>query len=256
MRSRPYRLETRSLHCKVPIRAWGPPRTSAITRPHRRHERGPFHIKVCHPSSRANPLALYSYPLLVFGPTALDAMAATPDGRSAARVRRKPPPAFPYSPRYPHPDPSDPFAPLQVLRDRAHTHAFFNPSNTSLVPTPPSSGENVRFSTHLHPNLPSLPRPVVHASRSTEPVPQFRDGYYSDNLRPARPPRARTRPTRDSNAYLTDPDVSSSTSSLNHRHHDRSQRPSEKLTDRQYHYRRRSNLITHSSGAPSGPVDG
>lgn len=39
----------------------------------------------------------------------------------AHRIRRKPPPPFPYSPRYPEPDPSDPFAPLSVLRDRTAT---------------------------------------------------------------------------------------------------------------------------------------
>ncbi|KAF8492636.1 hypothetical protein F5888DRAFT_898369 [Russula emetica] len=39
----------------------------------------------------------------------------------ARRIKRKPPPPFPYSPRYPEPDPSDPFAPLSVLRDRTTT---------------------------------------------------------------------------------------------------------------------------------------
>ena len=85
-------------------------------------------------------------------------MAATFDGRSAGRIRRKPPPAFPYSPKYPHPDPSDPFAPLQVLRERAQTpaypHAYFNPSNISLVPTPPRTAEGKRYSTQLRPELP------------------------------------------------------------------------------------------------------
>jgi hypothetical protein len=37
------------------------------------------------------------------------------------RIKRKPPPPFPYSPRYPEPDPSDPFASLSVLRDRTTT---------------------------------------------------------------------------------------------------------------------------------------
>ena len=36
-------------------------------------------------------------------------------------IRRKPPPQFPYSTRYPEPDPNDPFAPLAVLRDRTAT---------------------------------------------------------------------------------------------------------------------------------------
>jgi len=39
----------------------------------------------------------------------------------ARRIRRKPPPPFPYSPRYPEPDPSNPFASLSVLRDRTAT---------------------------------------------------------------------------------------------------------------------------------------
>lgn len=39
----------------------------------------------------------------------------------AHHIKRKPPPPFPYSPRYPEPDPSDPFAPLSVLRDRTAT---------------------------------------------------------------------------------------------------------------------------------------
>src|SRR6266404_710415 len=39
----------------------------------------------------------------------------------AHRIKRKPPPPFPYSTRYPEPDPSDPFAPLSVLRDRTAT---------------------------------------------------------------------------------------------------------------------------------------
>ena len=37
------------------------------------------------------------------------------------RIKRKPPPPFPFSSRYPEPDPSDPFAPLSVLRDRTAT---------------------------------------------------------------------------------------------------------------------------------------
>ncbi|KAN0132322.1 hypothetical protein V8E53_009748 [Lactarius tabidus] len=37
------------------------------------------------------------------------------------RIKRKPPPPFPFSTRYPEPDPNDPFAPLSVLRDRTAT---------------------------------------------------------------------------------------------------------------------------------------
>src|SRR5229473_1870693 len=39
----------------------------------------------------------------------------------AHRIKRKPPPPFPYSTRYPEPDPSNPFAPLSALRDRTAT---------------------------------------------------------------------------------------------------------------------------------------
>ena len=52
----------------------------------------------------------------------------------AHRIRRKPPPPFPYSARYPEPDPSDPFAPLSVLRDRTAT--LTNPTYESPVVIP------------------------------------------------------------------------------------------------------------------------
>jgi hypothetical protein len=49
-------------------------------------------------------------------------MSSDPNQDAGAhRIKRKPPPPFPYSPRYPEPDPSDPFAPLSVLRDRTAT---------------------------------------------------------------------------------------------------------------------------------------
>ena len=52
----------------------------------------------------------------------------------ARRIRRKPPPPFPYSPRYPEPDPSNPFASLSVLRDRTAT--LTNPPYESPVAIP------------------------------------------------------------------------------------------------------------------------
>ena len=59
----------------------------------------------------------------------------------AHRIKRKPPPPFPYSTRYPEPDPTNPFAPLSVLRDRTAT--LTNPAYESPVaipdPTPGSS---------------------------------------------------------------------------------------------------------------------
>ena len=55
-------------------------------------------------------------------------------GAGARRTRRKPPPPFPYSPRYPEPDPSNPFASLSVLRDRTAT--LTNPPYESPVAIP------------------------------------------------------------------------------------------------------------------------
>ncbi len=169
-------------------------------------------------------------------------MTGRPDGRFNARIKRKPPPAFPYSPKYPLPDPSDPFAPLQVLRERAHsshTQALSNPSNVSLVPSLPSTGD----SSHLYSELPALPRAAIHSSRSIEVFEQFRDGYHSDISRPPRPPRARTRPARDSKSYFSDADTSSSLPP-SQRHQDQDQNPSERQTERQYHYRRRSQTLS------------
>ncbi|TFK90499.1 hypothetical protein K466DRAFT_563498 [Polyporus arcularius HHB13444] len=173
-------------------------------------------------------------------------MAAVPNGRSATRIKRKPPPAFPYSARYPLPDPSDPFAPLQVLRERAHSshsHALLNHSNSSLAPSPPSTGESERFGSRLPADVTPPPRAFVHASRSTEAFEQFRDGYHSENTRPPRPPRARTRPARDSKSYFSDADLAS-TQSHSHLHHNQDHHRSEKLTERQYHYRRRSQTLS------------
>ena len=60
----------------------------------------------------------------------------------AQRIRRKPPTAFPYSMRYPEPDPSDPFAPLSVLRDRTAT--LTNSPYESPVSFPDSASESSR----------------------------------------------------------------------------------------------------------------
>lgn len=58
------------------------------------------------------------------------------------RVKRRPPPPFPYSPRYPEPDPSNPFAPLSVLRDRTAT--LTNPPYESPVAIPDSTSGTSR----------------------------------------------------------------------------------------------------------------
>jgi hypothetical protein len=60
-----------------------------------------------------------------------------PQDAGAHRIKRKPPPPFPYSTRYPEPDPKDPFAPLSVLRDRTTT--LTNLSYESPVAIPDST---------------------------------------------------------------------------------------------------------------------
>ncbi|KAJ2993002.1 hypothetical protein NUW54_g7804 [Trametes sanguinea] len=117
-------------------------------------------------------------------------MATVPDGRSASRIKRKPPPAFPYSPRYPHPDPTDPFASLQALRDRAHSSQRLggsNASTSSLTHTPPIPPDNGRHNNYLLADLPPLPRTVLHAARSIDVIDHLRDGYHSDASRPPVP---------------------------------------------------------------------
>lgn len=192
----------------------------------------------------------------MLGQIALDAMATLSDTRSASRIKRKPPPAFPYSPKYPLPDPTDPFAPLQVLRERAHSSQKYggtNPSTSTLTHTPPMPVDHVRLNQHALPDLPSLPRTVLHAARSIDALDQLRDGYHSDFARPPRPPRARTRPARDSTSYFSDADIGSS-SLPTRRPQERDQEASEKLTSREYHYRRRSQTISTFPATPVQPV--
>lgn len=194
--------------------------------------------------------------LTVLGQIALDAMATLSDTRSASRIKRKPPPAFPYSPKYPLPDPTDPFAPLQVLRERAHSSQKYggtNPSTSTPTHTPPMPVDHVRLNQHALPDLPSLPRTVLHAARSIDALDQLRDGYHSDFSRPPRPPRARTRPARDSTSYFSDADIGSS-SLPTRRPQERDQEASEELSSREYHYRRRSQTISTFPATPVQPV--
>ena len=125
---------------------------------------------------------------------------------SNARVKRKPPPAFPYSSRYPHPDPTDPFAPLAVLRERAHS------SNTALVspledgsygPSPivsPIVGATTGHGHHLYAtetqstDIILHPRVVEHPQAKPRPWRGLASVYHSDSTKPSRPPRSRTRP--------------------------------------------------------------
>ena len=59
------------------------------------------------------------------------------------RIKRKPPPPFPYSPRYPEPDPSNPFAPLSVLRDRTTTLTNSPYESPVAIPDPTSGPSRV-----------------------------------------------------------------------------------------------------------------
>ena len=83
-------------------------------------------------------------------------------------IRRKPPPPFPYSPRYPEPDPSDPFAPLSVLRDRTAT--LTNSPYESPVAIPDSTPGSSRvldlatFITHQREKSAALGAPFGESS--------------------------------------------------------------------------------------------
>jgi hypothetical protein len=61
----------------------------------------------------------------------------------AHRIKRKPPPPFPYSPRYPEPDPSNPFAPLSALRDRTATLTNSPYESPVAIPDSPSGPSRV-----------------------------------------------------------------------------------------------------------------
>src|SRR6266511_517421 len=52
------------------------------------------------------------------------------------KVKRKPPPTISVSEKYPSPDPSDPFAPLWVLRNRTSSALGQNPLVTEANPSP------------------------------------------------------------------------------------------------------------------------
>jgi hypothetical protein len=87
------------------------------------------------------------------------------------RIKRKPAPPFQYSPRYPEPDPSDPFAPLSVLRDRTAT--LTNSAYDSPVPAiqDPAPG-----ATKVH----DLATFIVHQrKKATAPGFQFGENSWS-----------------------------------------------------------------------------
>ena len=143
-----------------------------------------------------------------------------------SKVRRKPPPAFPYSPRYPSPDPYDPFAPLKVLRERASSN---NALQVRVEDPSPLQGQ---FLPSLSPGVlgtgldinypPSTPdrytpftpsRPWVDSSAYlTPPRPLFQEpsgGYHSDTTtaRHTRPLRVRNRVGRESKAYFSEAEL-------------------------------------------------
>lgn len=142
-----------------------------------------------------------------------------------SKVRRKPPPAFPYSPRYPSPDPFDPFAPLKVLRERAS-------SNSALqVRVEDSSPLQGQFLPSLSPGVlgagldinyplstpdrytPPPSRPWLDPSAYlTPPRPLLQEppgGYHSDTatVRHTRPLRPRNRTGRESKAYCSEAEL-------------------------------------------------
>ncbi|GJE96261.1 AhpC/TSA antioxidant enzyme-domain-containing protein [Phanerochaete sordida] len=122
------------------------------------------------------------------------------------RIKRKPPPSFPYSPRYPPPDPADPFVPLAVLRSRAHSSSTALDS-PELQSTRPSTADSRGSHLLVHDT------PDVRASRiDSEPQRPWyglAKGYLSEAAKPLRPPRSRKRPAgaRDVSAYFSDADV-------------------------------------------------
>ncbi|KAL1940249.1 hypothetical protein VTO73DRAFT_9201 [Trametes versicolor] len=138
--------------------------------------------------------------------------------------------------------PTRPSTPFRTPPIRSRPSKFYESAPTRL-----------RNMAHALPDLPSLPRTVLHAARSIDALDQLRDGYHSDFSRPPRPPRARTRPARDSTSYFSDADIGSS-SLPTRRPQERDHEASEKLTSREYHYRRRSQTISTFPATPVQPV--
>ncbi|THH15975.1 hypothetical protein EW146_g4604 [Bondarzewia mesenterica] len=65
--------------------------------------------------------------------------ATTSTSTSTRRLNRKAAPPFPYCLRYPAPDPTDPFAPLSVLRSRTSSHMSDSQARSKSLPDPPVS---------------------------------------------------------------------------------------------------------------------
>ncbi|KZT73072.1 hypothetical protein DAEQUDRAFT_505687 [Daedalea quercina L-15889] len=178
-----------------------------------------------------------------------------------SKVRRKPPPPFPYSPRYPHPDPLDPFAPLKVLRERASSNNAFqfrldesSPTQGQFLPSlssevlgagldityPPSSSDHHGPLTPLRPWLDSPtyltpPRPFQEPS----------GGYHSDTTatRPTRPLRPRVKAGRESKAYFSEAELPPVPPVERHRDEEYRYTENEQPADSQHQYRRRSQSV-------------
>lgn len=141
------------------------------------------------------------------------------------RVKRKPPPSFPYSAKYPPPDPNAPFTPLSDLRKRAQSSnvALVTPPDEPAVTSPaiqldPGNGRTRYLLTPdvqpshspalaTHNRMQSTRSPETPASKVIpRPWHFLTSGYLSDTNKPSRPPRSKGRPGRDSTAYFSDLD--------------------------------------------------
>lgn len=139
------------------------------------------------------------------------------------RIKRKPAPAFPYSSKYPPPDPTDPFASLSALRARAHssTTALDTPSfSAGSVPDPYSPPRTVagesRKTHYLFADAQTPDISYVHStprhgeSEQQRPWYGLAKGYLSDAAKPLRPPKSRKRSAQGRDiisTYLTDVDM-------------------------------------------------
>ncbi|ESK95314.1 hypothetical protein Moror_3941 [Moniliophthora roreri MCA 2997] len=108
------------------------------------------------------------------------ATASTPLPKSP-RIKRKPPPRLDISERYPPPDPSDPFAPLSVLRSRSSALLGLPPSQENFFPV---SVPCCRTSFQLYPASPTDSDNPFLASPSV--VHSEYGGELTDTLGPPR----------------------------------------------------------------------
>lgn len=111
------------------------------------------------------------------------------------RVRRKPPPSINPAEKYPSPDPSDPFAPLWLLRNRTSSALGQNPlvtqANPSPFPQPPNHANQSPFGVNLETSK-------INSSLNPIPMERRRSNSYlypqSSNIPPVNafqgPPRS------------------------------------------------------------------